>query len=43
MLFDFNLRPIDSVTAWGKAPDLCFHWFGLTEGFYRLFIAYKLV
>ncbi|MHC5676534.1 DUF5984 family protein [Nostoc sp.] len=36
MLFDFSLRPLKEVQAWGKPPDLSLSWFGFTEGFYRL-------
>jgi len=36
MLFDFRLRPISEVAAWGRSPDLRLSWFGFTDGFYRL-------
>ena len=36
MLFEFELRPIEAVTPWGTPPYAKLHWFGLTDGFYRL-------
>ena len=36
MLFEFELQPIEAVTPWGTPPDATLHWFGLTDGFYRL-------
>jgi hypothetical protein len=35
-LFEFELLPVDEIIPWGTAPDLSLHWFGLTDGFYRL-------
>jgi hypothetical protein len=36
MLFDFKLRPIAEVAAWGQPPDQSLSWFGFTDGYYRL-------
>jgi len=36
MLFDFRLRPLADVLPWGPTDAPCLHWFGLTDGWYRL-------
>lgn len=35
-MFEFELTPLEQIVPWGKAPDLRLHWFGLTDGKYRL-------
>jgi len=35
-LFEFKLKDLRDVLPWGEAPDLCLHWFGLTDGIYFL-------
>uniref|UniRef100_B8HYN2 Uncharacterized protein n=1 Tax=Cyanothece sp. (strain PCC 7425 / ATCC 29141) TaxID=395961 RepID=B8HYN2_CYAP4 len=36
MLFDFYLRPLEEIQPWGNPDQLNLHWFGLTDGCYRL-------
>lgn len=35
-MFEFELTSLDLVTPWGKSPNLSLHWFGLTDGKYRI-------
>jgi hypothetical protein len=43
MLFDFHLRPIQEVQPWGEPPNQRLHWFGLTDGCYRLQVGRDLL
>jgi hypothetical protein len=36
MLFQFQLRPIEKVTPWGREGAYSLSWFGLTDGWYWL-------
>ncbi|MEM9997007.1 MAG: DUF5984 family protein [Bacteroidota bacterium] len=36
MRIDFALKPLDEVMPWGTPPDQVLHWFGLTDGYYRI-------
>jgi Family of unknown function (DUF5984) len=36
MIFEFELDPIENVQPWGESPNERIHWFGLTQGIYRL-------
>lgn len=33
-LFNFELKPLEQVQAWGEPHDPNLHWFGLTDGMY---------
>lgn len=33
-LFNFRLRPIEDVAAWGSPGNLKLHWWGLTDGWF---------
>ena len=43
MLFDFHLRPVEEIQPWGEPPNQTLHWFGLTDGFYRLQVGRDLL
>lgn len=30
---NFRLQELDKIMPFGTAPDLTFHWFGLTDGY----------
>lgn len=34
--FEFELRPLDQIGAWGDEKNPTLHWFGLTDGLYRI-------
>ncbi len=36
MIFEFQLIPIENVQPWGEPPNRNLHWFGFTDGKYRL-------
>lgn len=36
MIFEFQLNPIEDIQPWGEFPNLSLHWFGFTDGKYRL-------
>lgn len=36
MIFEFKLRPVEEVHPWGEPPNQRLHWFGLTDGKYRI-------
>lgn len=36
VLFEFRLRPLRDIAPWGTPDDLSLHWFGLTDGCYRI-------
>jgi hypothetical protein len=35
-LFEFELKPLQSIQPWGEPDDPNLHWFGLTDGYYYL-------
>lgn len=35
-MFEFDLTPIEWIGPWGTPPDLSLHWFGMTDGKYRI-------
>lgn len=35
-LFEFNLKPLQDVLAWGEEPNQYLHWFGLTDAIYYM-------
>lgn len=35
-MIEFHLTPIELVHPWGECPDLSLHWFGFTDGRYRI-------
>ena len=35
-MFEFELTPIELIRPWETPPDLSLHWFGLTDGKYRI-------
>lgn len=35
-MFEFELTPIELIPPWGEPPNLSLHWFGLTDGKYRI-------
>ncbi len=35
-MFEFELTPIELIQPWGEPPNLSLHWFGLTDGKYRI-------
>ena len=36
MIFDFQLKHIEDIQPWGEFPNKNLHWFGFTDGKYRL-------
>lgn len=36
MIFEFELKPIEEIIPWGEPPKQSLHWFGLTDGKYRI-------
>jgi Family of unknown function (DUF5984) len=38
MKLEFALRPLDEIEPWGDGTVRSLHWFGLTDGFFRLVI-----
>jgi hypothetical protein len=36
MIFEFKLNPIEEVHPWGEPSNKSLHWFGFTEGEYRI-------
>ena len=36
MIFEFELKPIEDIQPWGEFPNENLHWFGFTDGKYRL-------
>lgn len=36
MIFEFQLKPIEEIHPWGESPNQYLHWFGFTDGKYRI-------